>query len=81
MDQKASKTLIRDVITRAGRNSKVVVAGDPRQVDAPTLDSKNNGLVYAVDCMKGSLYCAYIKFEAEHCVRSLLAEDAIKRMH
>lgn len=78
--QNASKLLIRDIVTRAGRNTKIVVAGDTRQVDNPALDKRNNGLVYLKDCMKGSPNCAIIKFNKSNCVRSDLAEDAINRM-
>lgn len=78
--QNATRKLIKDVVTRAGRNTKIVIAGDPSQVDAAHLDKRNNGLVYAEECMKGSPYCAIIKFENEDCVRSDLAEDAISRM-
>jgi PhoH-like ATPase len=76
--QNANKLLIRDVITRAGHGSKIIVAGDPTQCDVPTLDKKNNGLVFAADRMKGNKLCAIISFEAEHCVRSPLAEEASK---
>ncbi|HOY90574.1 MAG TPA: PhoH family protein, partial [Bacteroidales bacterium] len=78
--QNATKNLIRDVVTRAGRNTKVIVAGDPRQIDNTSLDAHNNGLVYLKDCMKGSTNCAILRFENENCVRSALAEDAIDRM-
>ena len=78
--QNASKNLIRDVVTRAGKNTKIIVAGDPRQIDNAALNVRNNGLVYLKDCMKGSPNCAVIKFENENCVRSILAEDAIQRM-
>lgn len=78
--QNATKNLIRDVVTRAGRNTKIVVAGDPRQIDNTILDKRNNGLVYLKDCMKGSPNCAILRFENENCVRSVLAEDAINRM-
>ena len=78
--QNATKNLIRDVVTRAGRNTKIIVAGDPRQIDNTSLDTNNNGLVYLKDCMKGSPNCAIIRFENENCVRSTLAEDAINRM-
>ncbi len=78
--QNASKLLVRDVITRAGTGTKIVIAGDPDQVDNPTLDKRNNGLVYAEEKMKGSPLCAIIKFSEQNCVRSQLAEDAIKRM-
>lgn len=76
--QNANRLLIRDVITRAGKGSKIIIAGDPTQCDVPTLDKRNNGLVYASDKMKESPLCAIITFEAEHCVRSPLAEEASK---
>lgn len=78
--QNASKTLIRDVITRAGTGTKIVIAGDPSQIDVPTLSKRNNGLVTAAEYMKGSPLCAYIRFGAETSVRSPLAKEAIRRM-
>ncbi len=78
--QNASKNLIRDVVTRAGKNCKIVVCGDPRQVDNVSLDIRNNGLVYLKECMKGSPNCAIIRFDNNNCVRSKLAEDALNRM-
>ena len=78
--QNATKNLIRDVVTRAGKNTKIVVAGDPRQIDNTSLDIRNNGLVYLKDCMKGSPLCAILRFDDTNCVRSTLAEEAITRM-
>ena len=78
--QNASRLLVKDLITRAGDGTKIVLCGDPDQVDAPHLDSKNNGLVYAVEKMKNSPYCAIVKFDASKSVRSPLAKDAIQRM-
>lgn len=78
--QNASKLLIRDIITRAGKGTKIVIAGDPHQIDNPTLDSKNNGLVYAADKMAGSPLCAIVKFSENNCVRSELAEEAVRRL-
>lgn len=78
--QNANKQLIKDVITRAGEGTKIILAGDTAQIDTPTLDSRNNGLSYTIDRMKGSRSTAIITFDAKHCVRSALAEDAIKRM-
>lgn len=78
--QNASRTLIRDVITRAGEGSKVVIAGDPGQIDVPSLDSRNNGLAYAASVMAGDPTTAIIKFTADQSVRSNLAKAAIRRM-
>ena len=78
--QNATRNLVKDLITRAGTGTKIVLCGDPDQVDAPHLDVKNNGLVYAVDKMKDSPYSAIIKFDSSKSVRSPLAKDAIHRM-
>lgn len=78
--QNASRGLIRDVITRAGRGSKVILAGDPGQIDVPQLDKRNNGLVYAAEKMKGSPYACVIRFDTTHTVRSELAKEALERM-
>lgn len=79
--QNASKRLIKDVITRAGKNTKIIISGDSSQVDNTLLDKRNNGLVYAKDCMKGSPLCAILRFDESNCVRSDLAEEAINRMN
>lgn len=68
------------IITRAGKGTKVVLLGDPRQIDNPYLDEKTNGLSYAAERMKGSPYCYQITLTAEECERSELAMDAIGRL-
>ena len=78
--QNASKTLIRDVVSRSGQRSKVILTGDEQQCDAPALDSHNNGLIYCAEHMKGNPLTAIIRFGAENCVRSPLAEAAIRLM-
>ncbi len=44
---------IKTVISRAGNNTKMVLTGDPYQIDNPYLDSSSNGLTYCVEKMKG----------------------------
>ena len=78
--QNATKNLIKDIVTRAGKNTKIIVAGDPSQIDNTSLDVYNIGLVHLKESMKGSPLCAIIKFEDDNCVRSKLAEEALKRM-
>lgn len=68
------------IITRAGKGTKVILLGDPKQIDNPYLDEKTNGLSYAAEHMKGSPLCCQIALTAEECERSELALDAIKRM-
>lgn len=39
---------IKTVISRAGEGTKVILAGDPTQIDNPYLDKDSNGLTFAV---------------------------------
>lgn len=68
------------LISRCGIGSKIILAGDPEQIDNPHLDSRTNGLSYASEKMKGSPLCWQITFTEEECVRSALALEAIQRM-
>jgi len=43
---------IKTIISRAGEATKVVLTGDPYQIDNPYLDSDSNGLIYAVERLK-----------------------------
>ena len=79
--QNATRSQIRDIITRAGANTKVVICGDPEQIDTHALDKWNNGLVFASDKMKGSRYCAQVTFYDNESVRSELAKEAIARLN
>lgn len=79
--QNAKRSLIRDIITRAGEGTKVVLLGDPAQIDAPTLDRRNNGLVYAIESMKGDLTTSILSnIPAKASVRSKLAQTAVQKM-
>jgi len=41
------------IISRVGPGSKMVLTGDPYQIDNPYLDASSNGLTYAVEKLKG----------------------------
>jgi PhoH-like ATPase len=43
---------IKTIISRAGEGTKMILTGDPYQIDNPYLDASSNGLAYAVDRMK-----------------------------
>jgi len=52
---------LKTLISRVGENTKIVILGDPTQIDNPYLDRDSNGLVYTVGKMKkydifGSIY-------------------------
>lgn len=74
--QNATRSQIRDIITRAGEGTKIVLCGDPGQVDAHNLDRYNNGLVFAAQRFIDSPLCAQITFTSDTCVRSELAKEA-----
>ena len=44
---------VKTIITRVGEGSKIILAGDPYQIDSPYLDFSSNGLVCASEKFKG----------------------------
>jgi PhoH-like ATPase len=62
------------VITRISEGSKIVLIGDPAQIDNPYVDSRSNGLVYCRNRMKGQAVAAHVKLTKGE--RSKLAELA-----
>ena len=51
---------IKTIITRAGEGTKVVLTGDPNQIDNPYVDSSNNGLSTVVERFKGKHLSGHI---------------------
>ncbi|MBF0246095.1 MAG: PhoH family protein, partial [Planctomycetes bacterium] len=43
---------IKTIVSRAGENTKVVLTGDPYQIDNPYLDANSNGLSYLAERFK-----------------------------
>lgn len=76
--QNTTAKQIKTLITRAGVGTKIVLLGDPDQIDAPRLSKKMNGLVYAAEKLKGQEKVAVITMEEEECQRSELAKIAEK---
>ena len=76
--QNMTPNQVRGIITRAGKGTKIILLGDPCQIDRPFLDERTNGLSYAAKYMQGSPYCAQLSLSAEECERSVLAMDAVK---
>ena len=67
---------IKTILTRAGEGTKVVITGDPYQIDTPYLDVQSNGLTYLVDRFKGQKSYGHITFTKTE--RSHLADVASK---
>ena len=51
---------VKTVISRVGNHSKMVLTGDPYQIDNPYLDSSSNGLTYCAEKMKGQKMFGHI---------------------
>ncbi|MGM0432588.1 MAG: PhoH family protein [Spirochaetota bacterium] len=65
---------IKTIVSRAGRDTKVVLTGDPYQIDTPYLDSDSNGLTFLVEAFKGQRLFGHVTLEKSE--RSQLAELA-----
>lgn len=67
---------MKTILTRAGEGTKIIVTGDPYQIDTPYLDVESNGLTYIVDRLKGQPSYGHITFTKTE--RSRLADMASK---
>jgi PhoH-like ATPase len=78
--QNLTPNQVKGIITRAGKGAKIVLSGDPDQIDHPHLNARNNGLTYASERFKGSKLCFQVTFTEDECERSDLAAEAAKRL-
>jgi len=51
--QNLSPHEVKTIVTRVGEGSKIVLSGDPYQIDSPYLDFSSNGLVVSSNAFKG----------------------------
>jgi PhoH-like ATPase len=65
---------IKTIITRAGEGTKIILTGDPYQIDNPYIDSASNGLTYVVEKFKGETIAGHVTLSKGE--RSCLAELA-----
>ncbi len=78
--QNATPRQAKAVLTRPGLGTKIILLGDPAQIDNPLLDSQSNGLSYASEKMRGSKLCFQVTMLPEECERSALAAEAAMRL-
>lgn len=78
--QNSTPRQAKGVITRPGLGTKIILIGDPAQIDHPHLDSRTNGLVYASEKMRGSRLCFQVTLQPDECERSPLAAEAALRL-
>ncbi|MGO8995976.1 MAG: PhoH family protein [Polyangiaceae bacterium] len=65
---------VKTIVTRSGDGTKIVLTGDPGQIDNPYVDSASNGLTIAADKFRGEKLAAHIVLSKGE--RSDLAELA-----
>jgi PhoH-like ATPase len=65
---------VKTIITRAGKNTKIVFCGDVQQIDSPYLDARSNGLSHAIYRLAGKRIVAHVTLVKGE--RSELAELA-----
>jgi len=65
---------IKTIVTRVGEGTKIVLTGDPYQIDNPYVDSTSNGLTYVVHKFRGDPLAGHITLVKGE--RSQLAERA-----
>jgi PhoH-like ATPase len=51
---------MKTIISRAGQDTKIVLTGDPHQIDNPYLDSNSNGLTFVVERMRGQRLAGHV---------------------
>ncbi|MFP3959525.1 MAG: PhoH family protein, partial [Spirochaetaceae bacterium] len=72
--QNLSPHEIKTIVSRAGEDSKLVLTGDPYQIDSPYLDANSNGLSFLVETFKGQDLFGHVTLTRSE--RSRLAELA-----
>ncbi len=72
--QNLSAHEVKTIITRAGEGTKIVLCGDPDQIDHPYLDKESNGLAYVAARLNGQPFYGQVRLV--HGERSELATRA-----
>ena len=65
---------VKTIVTRVGQGTKIILTGDPYQIDNPYVDSSSNGFNFIVSKFRGQPIAAHI--ELQRGERSELAELA-----
>jgi len=69
---------VKTIVSRAGEGTKVVLAGDPYQIDSPYLDFSSNGLTVTTEKMKEhSLFGTVFLETSERSELAKLAAEAL----
>ena len=65
---------VKTIVTRVGQGTKIVLTGDPYQIDNPYVDAESNGLTWLVERFKGQSLAGHVTLSRGE--RSELAELA-----
>ncbi len=69
---------VKTIITRAGQGTKVVLTGDPYQIDSPFLESTTSGLTIVVERFKGQEIAGHVTLvKGERSPLAELASDLL----
>jgi phosphate starvation-inducible PhoH-like protein len=74
--QNSTTEQMKMLLTRTGCNSKMVVTGDPTQIDLPP--GKRSGLLEAMDVLKGVEGISFVPFDERDVVRHSLVQRIVK---
>ena len=77
--QNATETQIKMFLTRIGENSKLVVNGDPSQVDLP--NKNQSGLIKSQSILKGIKEISVINFSHQDVMRHPLVTKIVEAYH
>ena len=77
--QDQSRAQARNLLTRIGEGSKMIITGDVEQIHSAYLDRENNGLVYARQVFKGHPLVAQITFNSSEIVRDPLVQYLVEQ--
>ena len=76
--QNSTPEMMKTIASRIGANSKLVVTGDPQQIDKKGLSENNNGLVHLLKAMKKNKFGMYLNLTKQE--RSEIADFAAKNL-
>ncbi len=74
--QNATPEQMKMILTRQGFNSKMVVTGDPTQIDLPS--GQRSGLIEVIDVLRGVEGIRFVQFDDRDVVRHSLVQKIVK---
>jgi PhoH-like ATPase len=74
--QNLSPNMVKALVTRIGEGTKLILTGDPEQIDHPYLDADSNGLTYLVEKLKAEKISGHVMLTKGE--RSRVAELAAR---